>query len=133
MTSRAKITLQANSTLDFSSCFTSLPTEDRDHARLTFDVGLGMVVWSSVTGRIGPFFCSTRAASILPFSNRRHERKHFLSCRLAFLLGPFLLFDRAAGFLLPRPRISDADARRSCQGRPSLSHRGALRRFQAAP
>jgi hypothetical protein len=29
---------------------------------------------------VGPFFGSTRAASILPFSNRRHERKRFLSC-----------------------------------------------------
>jgi len=43
------------------------------------------------------------------------------------------LFDRAAGFLLPRPQISHADARRSCQGRPSFRHRGTLRRFQAAP
>jgi hypothetical protein len=32
----------------------------------------------------------------------------------------FLLFDRAAGFLPPRPQISNAGARRSCQGRPSL-------------
>ncbi|MGA7426118.1 MAG: hypothetical protein WBX07_05905, partial [Rhodoplanes sp.] len=48
-------------------------------------------------------------------------------------LGSFLLFDRAAGFLPPRPWISDAGARRGCQGRPSLRHRGMLRRFQAAP
>jgi hypothetical protein len=41
-------------------------SNDRDHARLTFYVGLGKVVWSSVSGRTGPFFCSTRAASILP-------------------------------------------------------------------
>ena len=48
-------------------------------------------------------------------------------------LGSFLLFDRPAGFLPPRPWISDAGARRGCQGRPSLRHRGMLRRFQAAP
>ena len=32
------------------------------------------------------------------------------------LSGPFLLFDRAAGFLSPRPRIVVADARSRCQG-----------------
>ena len=48
-------------------------------------------------------------------------------------LGSFLLFDRAAGFLPPRPWISDAGAHRGCQGRPSLRHRGMLRRFQAVP
>src|SRR5215467_6716052 len=31
---------------------------------------------------------------------------------------PFLLFDRAAGFLPPRPREGEAGARRSCQGWP---------------
>src|SRR6516165_12620681 len=57
----------------------------------------------------------------------------FFLADLLSCLGPFLLFDRAAGFLPPRPQISDAVARRSCQGRPSLRHGGALRRFQAAP
>ena len=33
---------------------------------------------------------------------------------------PFLLFDRAAGFLPPRPRDAKAGARRSCQGWPLL-------------
>ena len=51
---------------------------------------------------------------------------------LSSLLLRFLLFDRAAGFLPPRPQISNAGARRSCQGRPSLCHRGTLRRLQAA-
>jgi len=42
-------------------------SEHRDHAGLTFHVGLGMVGWSSfVDGGGGRFFCSTRAASILP-------------------------------------------------------------------
>ena len=35
----------------------------------------------------------------------------------------FLWFDRAAGFLSPRPRILDAGERRGYQGRPSLRHR----------
>jgi hypothetical protein len=52
---------------------------------------------------LGPFFGSTRAASILPFSNRGHERKRFFPAFLSFLLCRFLLFDRAAGFLPPRP------------------------------
>ena len=47
--------------------------------------------------------------------------------------GVFLLFDRAAGLLPPRPWISGAVSRRSCQGRPSLRQGGTLRRFQAAP
>ena len=38
-----------------------------------------------------------------------------------FLPGPFLLFDRAAGFLPPRPRIVAAGARRFCQGWPLFS------------
>src|SRR5215469_18330486 len=33
---------------------------------------------------------------------------------------PFLLFDRAAGFLPPRPREGEAVARRCCQGWPLL-------------
>jgi hypothetical protein len=32
---------------------------------------------------------------------------------------PFLLFDRAAGFLPPRPQDAEASARRGCQGRPA--------------
>jgi integrase len=35
----------------------------------------------------------------------------------------FLWFDRAAGFLSPRPRILGAGERRGYQGRPSLRHR----------
>jgi hypothetical protein len=35
----------------------------------------------------------------------------------------FLLFDRAAGFLSPRPRIAAAVARRRCQGWPRSGHR----------
>jgi hypothetical protein len=43
-----------------------------------------------------------------------------VSCLLSrFLdLTSFLLFDRAAGFLPPRPQISDADARSGGQGWP---------------
>jgi len=37
--------------------------------------------------------------------------------------GAFLLFDRAAGFLPPRPRAIAADARRRCQGWPRSGHR----------
>src|SRR4051812_5387755 len=36
------------------------------------------------------------------------------------LLGPFFGSTRAASILPPRPQSSDADARRSCQGRPPL-------------
>jgi hypothetical protein len=36
-----------------------------------------------------PFFSSTRAASILPFSNRRHERKRFFPASLSSLLWRF--------------------------------------------
>ena len=42
------------------------------------------------------------------------------------------MFDRAAGFLPPRPQISDADARRSRQGRPSLRHRRRTSPFPGA-
>jgi hypothetical protein len=68
------------------------------------------------------------ARQLLWFSIGCNERKPF-----SFLLLRFLLFDRATGFLPPRPWVSHADARRGCQGRPSLRHRSALRRFQAAP
>ena len=39
----------------------------------------------------------------------------------SFLFLIFLLFDRAAGFLPPRPREAKAGARRSCQGWPPLA------------
>jgi hypothetical protein len=45
----------------------------------------------------------------------------FLPSFLSFFLVPFLLFDRAAGFLPPRPRIVAAGARRCCQGWPLFS------------
>ena len=54
--------------------------------------------------------------------------KPFLPCFCAFFCST-----APPGFLPPRPQISDAGARRSCQGRPSLCHRGTLRRLQAAP
>jgi hypothetical protein len=48
----------------------------------------------------------------------------FFSSFLTFFLSLFLLallFDRAAGFLPPRPRIVAAGARRFCQGWPLFS------------
>jgi hypothetical protein len=44
-------------------------------------------------------FCSASGRAILPFSNRRDERKPFF---LAFVFLAFLLFDRE-GVLPPRP------------------------------
>ena len=95
---------------------------------------------------LGHFFCSTAPQAFF-----RRDRRFRTPARaeavkagrsliaatnasvFSSFLGSFLLFDRAAGFLPPRPWISDAGARRGCQGRPSLRHRGMLRRFQAAP
>jgi len=79
--------------------------------------------------RLRPFFCLTPAE---PFFRSLIAATKASVFFLPFLC-LFLLFDRAAGFLPPRPWISDAGARRGCQGRPSLRHRGMLRRFQAAP
>ena len=56
---------------------------------------------------------------------------------LTSLVRPFLLFDRAAGFLPPRPQAAEAGARRWCQGWPgsgppeglgldSIEHDGTL-------
>jgi hypothetical protein len=56
---------------------------------------------------ISPFFCSTRAASILSFSNGGLECKSFV----IFPLDSILLFDRAAGILPPRPQTCLATAR----------------------
>jgi len=41
--------------------------------------------------------------AVSSFSNRGHERKRFFPPFLSSLLCRFLLFDRAAGFLPPRP------------------------------
>jgi hypothetical protein len=60
------------------------------------------------------------------------DRPAYMSTRLSSPSGPFflfflsscpafLLFDRAAGFLPPRPRIVQAGARRCCQGWPLFS------------
>ena len=58
----------------------------------------------------------------------------FTAAQAAFFLASVLSFVRPRRRLSSAPTvISDADARRGCQGRPSLRHRGALRRFQAAP
>jgi integrase len=54
-----------------------------------------------------PFFCSTRAASILSFSKCSLECKRFV----IFPLDSILLFDRAAGILPPRPQTCLATAR----------------------
>ena len=40
------------------------------------------------------------------------------ACMITPFIRPFLLFDRAAGFLPPRPQDAEAGARRGCQGWP---------------
>jgi len=62
-------------------------------------------IWSEgiLLSFLVPFFCSAPGGAILPFSNRGHERKRFFPAFLSSLLCRFLLFDRAAGFLPPRP------------------------------
>jgi hypothetical protein len=71
--------------------------------------------------RRGPFFCSTRAASILPFSNRRHERKHFLLADLLSCLGPFFCSTAPQAFFRPDRRFpTPARAEAVKAGRRSL-------------
>ena len=84
-----------------------------------------------VTSWLAPYRCSSFVRAMRPFLRSLIAATN--ASVFSSFLGSFLLFDRAAGFLPPRPWISDAGARRGCQGRPSLRHRGMLRRFQAAP
>ena len=72
--------------------------------------------------------CGRRSAADEVQIGERKQRKHLraiLGSLIAgqasipiFLSGAFLLFDRAAGFLPPRPHNVAADARRRCQGWP---------------
>jgi len=78
--------------------------------------------------RFVPSFCSIGTHT--PFRSRIRRQlelcKKFLCCLLA-CCSDILSFvrTRTAGFLPPRPQISEAVRRqRSCQGRPSLCHRG---------
>ena len=63
------------------------------------------------------------SSSIYSTNTRRFERR--APTARVLLLQCFLLFDRAAGFLPPRPQISHAAARRAGQGRPALRRYGS--------
>lgn len=91
---------------------------------------------------MGPFFGSTHAANIPPFSNRCHKRKRSLSCfglsfvrpRRRLSSAPTADFGRRRAQKLSRPGRRSAREARSDASRPwldSFEHGGRLERFAA--
>jgi hypothetical protein len=71
--------------------------------------------------------------TILPFSNRRQERKHFFLADLLSRFRPFFCSTAPQAFFRPDRRFPTPTRAEAVTAGPSLGHSGALRRFQAAP
>lgn len=81
---------------------------------------LGRALSGRVTEPFSAHFpSSTRAAGFPSLSNRKAGGKHKVAAGHSFFTSsPFLLFNRAAGFLPPQLQLAEAGARRVCQGWP---------------